>query len=429
MIVHAGRKHYLYSASSSERWMACPGSIARAASMPPGTQSSYALDGEEAHETGEFALTHQVNSALEAYMLSGAAWYHRHDTQDERVNSVQVYIDHVQDEISVFDPQVFLEVQFKFPTPLTDDAGGTSDVALYSPDFNVVDIMDFKHGAGKAVEVENNSQLLFYAVGVRHALRQQGLALDGGTLYRLTIIQPRAFHKSGGIREWVCDNARLDAFVDEVNTAIRKTQAQVPEIRPGKWCRWCPAYMACPEAERDRIEKFFPDVKSVNDLAAHAVPDVVGLDVEKLARILEAAPMIKEFIAAAEQQALALARQGVSIPRHKLVYAQARRKWNDDNERNVATALANITGMPVDAFLKRSVVGITEAEDMVRQAMYKQVGGDKKAARPLVKDANEALATLTTKDTSGNLTLTTYDDKRPEVNVANMITYNPVAST
>lgn len=423
---HSGRTHSLYSASSSERWMNCAASIPRSAGVPEGVSSSYALDGEEAHELLEYALVNGYNSAQEAFIMGEFHWTHRHDTEDERIASVQLAMDTAQDIIDAFGPnvQVFLEVRFHFPTEQDVDAGGTSDISIYVPDFDILHVVDFKHGAGHAVEVTENSQLLFYATGVRAELRTRGLCNSGRTAYILTIVQPRAFHSKGAVREFMCDDARLDSFIGEVNVAIRKTQAQTPEVKPGPWCKWCPAFTACQEAAQHRLGNVFDGYVSIDQARAQGLPDAAVLDVEKLAQIMEAAPAIREYLSAVEQQCIALARQGYNIPRHKLVYSQARRKWSGD-ERTIAVQLGHITGMDPNAFMPPSLITITDAEKQIREAIYKRVGKGKEA-RKLVKEANEAMAALTIKDTSGNLTLTDMDDKRPEVNLANQIPYVPV---
>src|SRR5215471_5685707 len=104
MTDHSGRTHSLYAASSSHRWMKCYGSIQRAAGMPQGLASSYALDGEEAHELLEFALTHQYGNAYEAEIMLQPLWDHRHDDHDTRIDSVQQAIDCVQDLIDAYAP-------------------------------------------------------------------------------------------------------------------------------------------------------------------------------------------------------------------------------------------------------------------------------------------------------------------------------------
>lgn len=424
MTDHSGRTHALYSASSSSRWMHCYGSIQRAAGMPAGLASSYALDGEEAHELLEYALTGQYRSAYEAKIMSGIVWEHRHDTEEIRLESVQDALDHVQELIDAYAPdlRVYLETRFIFPTNENDDCGGTSDVTIFVPDLDMMVIADYKHGSGVSVDVTDNSQLKFYAVGSRQELRRQGMCNSGRTIYRLMILQPRSFHRDGAMREWTCNDDTLDTFVGEVNFAISKTKESIPLIVPGRWCRFCPAISACPEAEQQRMRSVLPTYVDMSGLQSSGLPNPVELSVDRIAQILSMRDMVREWLDAVAAQALALARQGVAIPGKKVVLAQARSKWYGE-PRALAGQLATISGLPSSVFLQEKVVTITEAKQLVKSAIYQRVG--KTASKKEVEAANEAMALLTIKDTSGNLTLVDREDKRPELNVAALIDYKP----
>ncbi len=425
MTDHSGRTHALFSASSSYRWMNCYGSIQRAAGMPTGLASSYALDGEEAHELLEYALTHQYSSAYEAKIQAGIVWEHRHDNEETRLQSVQDALDHVQDLIDAYAPHltVYLETRFVFPTTEGDDCGGTSDVTIFVPDLDMMIVADFKHGSGIAVSVVENPQLMFYCVGSRQELRKQGLCNSGRTIYRMMILQPRSFHRDGAMREWTCDDARLDRFIDEVNFAIRRTKETIPEIKPGSYCRFCPAVSACPEAEQHRMRSVLPTYRDMGELQQTGLPKVEGLSVERIAEILSMRDMVEEWLDAVFKQAIALARQGVAIPNKKLVYAQARSKWNGE-PRVIAGQLQAATGIPAAGFLVEKLATITDVKEMARQEVYKRVGKGK-GSKKEVEAVNQAIANLTVKDTSGNLVLVNREDKRPEVNTAALIDYKP----
>lgn len=426
-ISHADRSHALYAASASSRWMNCYGSIQRAAGVPSGLVSGYALDGTEAHELLNYALLHGYTSAHEAKIMSGMEWTHRHDDEEIRLESVQDALDDVQGLLEAYDTPnmaVFYETRFKFPTHDNDDCGGTSDVTLFIPDLDICIIADFKHGSGVAVDAIENTQMLMYAVGSRQALRQRGMCNSGKTLYRMRIMQPRAYHREGQIREWTCDDLRLDHFIGEVNFAIQKTKERVPEIKPGRYCRWCPAVSACPEAEEHRMKAVLPTYNDPRDVVNQGLPPITELSVERIAEILSMADMVEEWLTAVRSQATALAKDGVAIPGHKLVFAQARSKWaatTEFDQAATANFLATLVGVPVNTFYKPRLVTITQARDAVRKAIYAKVG--KENSKKSIEAANIQMAPLTIKDTSGNIVLVSRDDKRPEVNLANLIEY------
>ena len=427
MTGHAGRKHAVYAASASDRWLRCTGSIAYTAGLPEGMASSYALDGTEAHELLEFALTNGYRSAFVAHSAMQPQWTYRHDNEDARLESLQEGLDHLWDLIDAYGEgaSVWLECQFKFPSTESDDVGGTTDVAIYIQDFDMLIVADYKHGAGTWVDAVENTQMMTYATSVRASLRAEGLPLYGQTAYRLVIIQPRAFSKSGTIREWVTDDNRLDHFMGEVDIAIRKSRSPTPELVPGKYCRWCPAYSTCPAAETARIGSVpLPQFKSIETLRKEGLPEPKDLDLNRLAAILEAEKMIDEWFKVVRQHALALAKEGVNIPGFKLVETQAKSKWYGE-PRAVAVGLAHIVSYPdPDVFMPQTLVTITEAKQFIKEQIYARVGKGQQSKK-LVEEANKAIATLTTRESSGNLTLVPLDDNRPAILNPSRITFNP----
>jgi hypothetical protein len=244
--------------------------------------------------------------------------------------------------------------------------------------------------------------------------------MSGKTIYRMMILQPRSFHRDGAMREWSCDDDRLDRFIGEVNFAIIKSKEQVPEIVPGRHCRWCPAISACPEAERYRMQAILPTYNDPDSLKKTGLPAAADLSVERIADILTMREMVEEWFNAVHAQAIKLARSGTSIPGKKLVYAQAKSKWAGD-ERTIATHLGQIAGVPPNVFFKPRLTTITEAKRLVKEAIYERVGKSK--AKKDVEEANKAMAPLTVKDTSGNLVLVDREDRRPEINLANLLEY------
>lgn len=430
---HSDRSHALYSASSSYRWLRCFGSVQRSAGMPSGLASGYAMDGTEAHELLEYALVFEHRSAYAAKAAMQPDWTYRYDDEEARIQSVQDALDHIWDLLDAYagpSTTIYLETQFTFPTYENDDCGGTSDVTIYVADLDMMIVADFKHGSGIAVDAVENSQAMMYAVGSRQELRRRGLCNSGKTVYRMMIMQPRAWHAAGAMREWTCDDLRLDEFIHEVSIAIAKSKEPQPLIVPGKWCKFCPAVSACPEAEQHKMQSILPTYKDPNTLRQTGFPVVTELSGERLAQILEMRDVVVEWLNACEAQAMALARQGGVIPGHKLVLAQAKSKWlatTEEQMRVTAGHLASLSGLPPNAFIRPKLISITEAKEAIKQGIYELAG--KKTSKKLMEQANEALASLVIKDTSGNLKLVSRDDKRPEVNLANLIQYTPVENS
>ncbi len=121
---------------------------------------------------------------------------------------------------------------------------GTADVILVHP--KRLDVMDLKYGR-QVVEVEDNLQMLVYLVGAVHRFGRR-------PRYRLVVLQPRASHVDGPIREhWVTDRD-LRLFEIKLDQAIEANYD--PRVKPtvGDHCRkWCLALSRCPAAAKHSL--------------------------------------------------------------------------------------------------------------------------------------------------------------------------------
>lgn len=372
----------------------------------------YAVDGTEAHELVEYTLRERYTNAKEALVMSGMVWTHRTDDEDNRLASVQTMLDYVYELLDTYeDAELILEHTFTFPTKTGADAGGTNDVIIIVPSLNLMYVVDFKNGAGHAVEVEDNPQLMFYGVGA---------CTDGGALQYdhytviLTIVQPRAFHSQGPVREWLVPQGRLDTFVDEVDAAIEACEGESPALVPGpEQCRWCDASSVCPAIEKAALQAVSVNFASVQQITTTTLPTVRDVPADRLGEILAAKPILETWLKEAEEYAFELAMAGYTVPGRKLVEAQARRRYTKDDGAT-AEELMILAGADIDDVMPRTLIGITAGEKLVKDA-YKAVAprGKKKQA---AEDAGKAFALLTTKDTSGTLTLVDAADRRQAVN-------------
>ena len=381
---HAARSHKRFAASAAERWMNCPGSIRLCESIPEPPPTSYALEGTQAHEILERALT------------DGLA-----EGPDDMVEAVRVAVDYVRRRVL---SGCEMLVEQKFEIPHLPHVGGTADVALYHP--GLLEIVDYKHGSGVAVEVEDNKQLSVYGLGILETARQWRIET-----VKLTIIQPRAFHASGPIRSWTTTPADLLDFHTDIEEAVaRALEPDAPLIVGEAQCRWCPAKAICPARESMALvaaREAFEDVR----------PLALTLPLERISDILSKKALIEDWFEAVEQEGYRLAMSGVAIPGFKLVQPVGKRQWEGD-VRSIADELAVLTKSLPDDFLVEKLIGVIEAE---------------KKVKPFGKAALEKFNTLTVKSSSGKLQLVEENDKRPAVAPASQafesVTYIPTGET
>jgi hypothetical protein len=422
-------QHAKYSPSSAFRWMVCYGS-ARLSETAPDVRSPYAEDGVEAHSILAYALQNgyrDAKVAFDAMKAAGAVFTYRTDDEDVRIDSVQFGLDEIW---TIFDtwgdpaqlPQWGVEARVRFPSNLYyGQVWGTADVWIYIPSFNFLYVIDFKHGAGVAVEAEGNTQTFIYATAVLDELGATGISPD----YVVpTIIQPRAFHPDGRIRRDVVSAAWLrEVFVPKVDDAITECEKPDAPLLPGvKQCRFCPGFTICPAREAMALKVANENFTQISDVDRSKLPDVRSLPIERFTYVLPMLDMLKDWINEFETAAKSFAMSGGHIPGQKLVEVYAKRVWFGDMEKH-AEFIASLTGKPIDEIYPRRLTTITRAETMLKEVFKRDAPrGQKKRATEMAK---YALSHMVQREGSGNLTLVPESDPRPAINKA-MINFGQV---
>ncbi len=234
------------------------------------------------------------------------------------------------------------------------EAGGTADCVIYAPAEKLLEVIDLKGGRGHVVEVVGNPQLRTYALGAILANRH----LDVERV-KVTIVQPRAPHKSGRIRsetfhvadliEWTADLLRAmqrskDAML--FRATMNSTLWEKEYLKAGDHCKFCKAAGFCPALERkahDAVGLWFDDLdqpRLSNSPAEKSPEEAKGL--------LDAADLIEDYIKAMRAYWHAQAEMGVEIPDYILVPKQGREKWDSEEAEIAAGKIAMDAGIDAD---------------------------------------------------------------------------------
>jgi hypothetical protein len=296
--------HLKFSPSASHRWLSCPGSL----TLPePERQNSseYAAEGSAAHDLAEQCwLTGLDPSAFIDGEIQGFP------VTEEMASAVQRYMDTVEAESAGANCVVRTEAFLIHPQ--VSDFGGTIDCLIHGPD--EITIVDFKYGAGVTVEVENNSQLLCYAL---LAARECCPNHEAWPRIRLVVVQPRCHHEHGPVRVWEPTEAELDAFATRIDAAMQQTDAT---FSAGDHCRWCPHKVNCPELQQLTLEQ------------ARAEFDESDMTPERAAEVMESAKPIGMYLKAVQDWAHSRMDKGASVPRYKLVNRFGNRRYAVDED-------------------------------------------------------------------------------------------------
>jgi hypothetical protein len=319
------RAHSELGASISHRWIACPGSVALSREQPV-YDNVHAQHGRVAHSIGETCLRFgaEPESTL-GDVIDGV------EVTEEMVEAVKVFVDYCRSIApAVFGPnpgyRVWIEHQFNLAELQPPaDMFGTADFIAYNPELKQLEVVDYKHGSGVVVEVTNNPQLRYYALG---AALSVGKELEIDTV-KITIVQPRATHPDGVVRSETLSYFELFEFAGSLLDAARATQAPDAPLNPGSHCRFCPALAVCP-AKRKEVQAIAQTSFSV--MPADRPPEPETLPDEVLDDIGSKLHILDDWSIAAKREIERRLLAGRELPSHKLVEKRPTRRWIDEEK-------------------------------------------------------------------------------------------------
>jgi len=250
---HTERKHARLSASRTERFMQCPGSVRLESQMPDEPAGEAAAIGTAIHELSE-------------KLLRGEA-VNPNDHPDDHFNMAMEYVEFINKLVEQPRKRM-IEVNVDAGLKSLHHAlGGTADAVLV--DGNHLHVVDLKTGR-VLVEAENNKQLMTYALGV---MRQFNAPID--ITCTMHIFQPRA-----GRSKWTISGADLvNHGHDLVHAANLALSPDAPTNPSPDACKYCRAKTICPSMRQkvqDNARKdFAPDTKVTPDMLdlAHLAAD------------------------------------------------------------------------------------------------------------------------------------------------------------
>ncbi|MGA1073439.1 MAG: DUF2800 domain-containing protein [Pseudohongiellaceae bacterium] len=309
--------HASFGASNSKRRMACPGSL-KAEERFPDESSPFAELGTAAHELGEHCLENNIEDV--ALCIGGS--FNDHIVDDNMATAVQTYVNFVRATEAEEAPALLrLEQRFSLedldpPMPMF----GTSDCTIYGKETGNLWIIDYKHGQGVAVDVEDNAQLKYYALG---AVLKIGNKAPINQVHT-AIVQPRASHRDGSIRTYSYTKDEILDFGTDLIDAAHAALAPDAPLIAGDHCKFCKAAGVCSALRGNALavaQDEFGVIKSVDDLT----PEEIGAYMDKL-------PLVEEWIKSLRRHAHTMLEAGTSVPGFKLVEKRPTRRWKNQEE-------------------------------------------------------------------------------------------------
>lgn len=371
-INHSERAHALLSASSAERWLACPPSAVAAASYPE-QDTEFTREGTLAHEVAEQAARIKVLNESPYLELAPKG------CTDEMAQCAGEYADYILEQIKGPDALILLEQQVDY-SPWAPDGFGTADCIIIQN--RIMDVIDYKYGKGVAVSAVDNPQEKCYGLG---ALNDYGFMYDI-ELVRLHIFQPRINNVS--TYELTVDE--LLAWGESIKPTAEQAAKGKGKYAAGAHCKFCPHAGRC-----RALAKVCTEV-----IETHGIKSKLPvLAPHEIAEVLQMEPVITLWLKRVRDQAMADMMHGEAVPGYKLVEGKpGNRKWT--NEVEVLAAL--------------EAAGYSR-EDVTETKLFSPAGMDKVLGK---KKAAELLDGMTTR-TPGAPTIALESDKRPAYDPGN----------
>lgn len=366
------------------RWRVCPGSV-RLSRGRSDTTSIYAEAGRLAHALAERCLIKGHDPLMYLGYDLGKQTVDR-----ETVLAVDDYIRVVRPvraacswsgiELRVSLDRVFADAP---PSPMF----GTADFVGYRADRHELVVVDLKFGRGVVVEIIDNDQLRYYALGALLIAQDKGLSVRD---VRMIIVQPRADHEAGRTREEVISAVDLLIWGDTVlvPAAMATTDPNAPLVT-GDHCRFCRAAGACPQLHKKALER-------ARDEFGTLMPEPAGMSDAALARALDDAWLLMLWIGAVRGEASARLDRGRAIPGWKLVDRRATRRWLDE-------------GQALGAMVTSGLPDVTETK-LRSPAQIEQIMKTERWPKARI---DAVLSTLVDKSSSGTTLAQDSDPRQP----------------
>ena len=375
--------HATLSASSSFRWINCPGSVRLAAQFPAGS-SEYAEAGRLAHEIAEYkARSYFLEPVAKRTYTAKLNKYKKDPYYDPGMESAtEDYLDFLKTIAISFEttPFIALETRVDYST-VAPDGFGTADCLIIGE--GQMHVVDYKNGAGVSVEAEHNTQMQLYALGALQTY--SAIFGDSIQLIHLHIVQPHA----GGVKSWSLLRGELEKWADQ----IAKPAAQLAlsgdgDCRPGPWCdkTFCPARAICTARARQMLS-LEPMINTEPDL----------LTDDQIGDILTTAQFIDSWVEQLKAYALTAALQGRKIAGYKVVEGRGSREWISQD-----AAFTALEGRGVEEAMlwERKPVSVAGLEKILGKKAFNELTADLVSKKP------------------GKPALVPESDRRPEYNAA-----------
>jgi hypothetical protein len=354
-----------------------------------GESSPYAEEGTVAHETLYTALG--MDNPFDVNF-----------TTDEEEKALPVAFEWVETMLTLYseaklhreiavDPKRFVR---------TTHCKGTADIII-PVEFGPLIVADYKHGIGVVVEAIDNTQLLLYALGALDRFEKLGYIF---TEIVMVVIQPRAYHPSGPIREWRITYKEAMNWAKFLASRAHEALGPNPIFRPSEdACRFCPAAGVCRHLAEYALGKARTVFKSIVDYEAE-YKDINTLSNVEMGHILDQSKTFRKWLDEVYNHAMRYEMKGGIVPGWGLTEKKSNRRW---------------AVSPEELYMLYGDLVVEKKVSFLSPAQAEKVIDKKEIAKLTVRDktgyALTQMDTPTVKETHDTSPFTEVDDDGKEV--------------
>lgn len=290
------------SPSGWERWSTCPGSVGLIASLDITEEPKhYSAEGTVAHSICEDAMREgrepweYIGEVREADGFTVVV-------TDEMAEACEMLTDYLRVYPSDL-YELLIESHLPLDLGIKGLRGGRTDFIIHDATNKYIEVIDYKHGQGVAVDIDGNGQLLIYLFSFMLHLKEKGYHL-GNYRFKITIVQPRTFHPQGKIRSQTWAFEQLNRWVqDELIPKAKRCSDENPIFQASaEACRFCQA-APCAEQERHLQEMAIIDFDGMGDESEEVktVP-IEKLTVDQKVFLLKNKKLVESFLNKVEEE-------------------------------------------------------------------------------------------------------------------------------
>lgn len=296
------QEHSRLSASSSSRWLVCPGSLTLDEPDRKELINEMAKIGTVVHAIAEDCLVLNIDAEVFNNTIIDDI-----EITDEYLTWANCYVDYI---MSYYTSKFKIGIEHRTNySKYAEDGFGTMDAYIVDNVNKILHIFDLKCGR-ITVDAYQNSQLTLYALGVRDELKLKNYT------YKLHIIQPRTYHYD----TWEFDNKYLNDFAKMVTERAKLTTSSI-RIPGEKQCQWCKNNPTCNEL------KIYMD-----DLIGNMFDNIEELPMNDILKIYNNKKLISTYLENIENYLLEKAMNGEKLDGLKLVISNPHRKYTEEAE-------------------------------------------------------------------------------------------------